>query len=334
MYYSWLDAREEMRAQEGEQYKVPTTVTLNTELAFPLAEKSEDLSVFEKLASEATKEPLFFERETKAVDDVNHEGSWLRFQSDVTTGIVENNTVCARITESRKKDKVLVVLNHWNATKWQDKISKLFPLLGITVVELALPYHFDRKRRGSHYADYMVSANLGRTIQSFRQGVLDSRKLIDWLKEQGYGEISVLGMSLGSVIAGLLAAHDPRVSKLSLFLTAGDVADVVWTGRATRAIRKSLEGQLELPQLKKAWQTISLENYVDGLARSDLDVEVVLAKRDNVMLPAISQSLLNKFDAAGVQYRATSLNCGHYTLGMTQYTAIAGLKLLHQLLAR
>ncbi|MBB4189334.1 esterase/lipase [Sinorhizobium terangae] len=78
----------------------------------------------------------------------------------------------------------------------------------------------------------MLSSNLGRTIQSVRQAVWDGRKLIRWLKSEDYREVSVLGMSLGSWVAGLIAAHDPGVSKASLFLTAGSLADMVWTGGA------------------------------------------------------------------------------------------------------
>jgi pimeloyl-ACP methyl ester carboxylesterase len=88
------------------------------------------------------------------------------------------------------------------------QIANFFSLRGITVVEIAMPYHFERSRPGSVHADYMLSPNLGRTIQSVRQAVLDGRKLIRWLKSEGYREISVLGMSLGSWVAGMVAAHD------------------------------------------------------------------------------------------------------------------------------
>ncbi|TIQ73252.1 MAG: dienelactone hydrolase-related enzyme, partial [Mesorhizobium sp.] len=159
---------------------------------------------------------------------------------------------------------------------------------GITVVEIAMPYHFERSRPGSVHADYMLSPNLGRTIQSVRQAVWDGRKLIRWLKSEGYREISVLGMSLGSWVAAIVAAHDLAVSKASLFLTAGSLADMVWTGRATRSIRDSLEPEIELTDLRRAWGPLNLENCAHSLARPDLDLHVVLAKRDKVVLPELS----------------------------------------------
>ena len=80
---------------------------------------------------------------------------------------------------------------------------------------------------------------------------MDGRKLIRWLKGLGYKEVSVLGMSLGSWISGLVAAHDPSVAKAALFLKAGSLADMVWTGRATRLIRNSLEPEIELTDLRR-----------------------------------------------------------------------------------
>jgi pimeloyl-ACP methyl ester carboxylesterase len=173
----------------------------------------------------------------------------------------------------------------------------------------------------------MLSPNLGRAIQSVRQAVWDGRKLIRWLKSEGYREISVLGMSLGSWVAGLIAAHDLAVSKASLFLTAGSLADMVWTGRATRSIRESLEPVIELIDLRRAWGPLNLENYAHNLARPDLELHVVLAKRDKVVLPEISQGFMQMLKAAGARPNILELNCGHYSLGMPPYILLAGLSL-------
>ena len=157
--------------------------------------------------------------------------------------------------------------------------------------------------------------------------MLDGRKLIRWLKIKGYREISVLGMSLGSWVAGLLAAYDSAVSKASLFLTAGSLADMVWTGRATRVIRASLEPEIELTDLRRAWGPLNLENYARSLARPDLDLHVVLAKRDKVVLPELSESFMQKLKDAGARPNILELNCGHYSLAMPPYILLAGLSL-------
>jgi hypothetical protein len=120
-------------------------------------------------------------------------------------------------------------------------------------------------------------------------------------------------MSLGSWVAGLVAAHDPAVSKASLFLTAGSLADMVWTGRATRSIRESLEPAIGLTDLRQAWEPLNLENYVHGLGRSGLKLHIVLAKRDKVVLPDISQRFLQQLEAVGAKPLVVKMNCGHYS---------------------
>ena len=324
MYHKWLDHWDERRARRGEQGKGATNLVLDTERAFPHANGIEDLEEFLALADQAAADPTFFDEPSGRLEDFQREGEWLKFPSDVTTDVEQNNVVWAEISESGSFDQAMVVFHHWNATARNRQIAKFFSRRGITVVQIAMPFHFERRRPSSLHADYMLSANLGRTIQSVRQGVLDGRKLIRWLKSEGYREISVLGMSLGSWVAGAVAAHDTAVSKASMFLTAGSLADMVWTGRATRSIRNSLEPAIELSDLRRAWGPLNLENYVDRLARPDLDLHVVLADRDKVVLPELSQRFMLMVKDAGAKPTILKLNCGHYSLSIPPYIFLAG----------
>jgi dienelactone hydrolase len=297
---------------------------LDAERAFPRADEIANLEEFYALADQAVADTTFFDEPRGSHQDFQRQSGWLKFPSDVSTDVEENNSVWAKITESGSLDHAMVVFHHWNATARNHQIAKFFSRRGITVAEIAMPYHFERRRPHSLYADYMLSANLGRTIQSVRQGVLDGRKLIRWLKSEGYREISVLGMSLGSWVAGVIAAHDTAVSRASLFLTAGSLADMVWTGRATRSIRDSLEPEFELRGLRRAWGPLNLENYADRLARPGLDLHVVLAERDKVVLPELSERFMRSLKGAGARPTILDLNCGHYSLAMPPYIFIAG----------
>ncbi|TIP78517.1 MAG: dienelactone hydrolase-related enzyme, partial [Mesorhizobium sp.] len=279
------------------------------------------------LADQAVADPAFFDEPSGSDQGFERLDGWLKFPSDISTDIEENNVVWAKITESGSFDQAMVIFHHWNASARNRQIANFFSQRGITVVEIAMPYHFERSRPGSVHADYMLSPNLGRTIQSVRQAVLDGRKLIRWLKSEGYREISVLGMSLGSWVAAIVAAHDLAVSKASLFLTAGSLADMVWTGRATRSIRDSLEPDIELTDLRRAWGPLNLENYAHSLARPDLDLQVVLAKRDKVVLPELSERFMQRLKDAGARPNILELNCGHYSLAMPPYILLAGLSL-------
>jgi len=324
MYHNWLDRWDERRAQRGEEGKNATAFTLGADLAFQGTKKVESIDEFCALADRAVADPAFFDEPAGGDQNFQRQGEWLNFASDIATDVRENNVVWAKITESGSFKRALVVFHHWNARARSNQIARFLSKSGTTVVEIAMPYHFERSRPGSTHADYMLSPNLGRTIQSVRQGVLDGRKLIRWLKSEGYGEISVLGMSLGSWVAGLIAAHDPAVSKASLFLTAGSLADMIWTGRATRSIRNSLAPHLELPDLRRAWAPLDLKNYAHRLARPGLALHVVLAKRDKVVLPELSERFMQKLITAGARPDILRLSCGHYSLAMPPYILLAG----------
>lgn len=159
--------------------------------------------------------------------------------------------------------------------------------------------------------DYMLGPDLGLTIQSLRQAVLGGRRLIRILSGQGYGGISVLRMSLGSWVAGLAAAHDPSVRGAALVLTAGRLADMVWTGLATQHISASLRGEIELGELRRAWGPLDLENHADRLARHDLDLLVVRARRDTVVSPRLSRRLVSSLREAGAEPSVLELTCRH-----------------------
>lgn len=328
MSNSWLDNYDERRAQRGEESKRATRFALDAERAFPGAQKVTTVEEFCALANQALADPAFFDMPTEINEDFRRNGEWLKFSSEVSTDVEQNNIVLAKITESRSFEQALVIFHHWNASTWNRKIAYYFSrFFGITVVEIAMPYHFERSRPGSEYADYMLSPNLGRTIQSVKQAVLDGRKLIYWLKAVGYRKIAVLGMSLGSWIAGLIAAHEVRVSKASLFLTAGSLADMVWTGRATRSIRDSLEPVIALTDLRTAWSPLNLENYTHNLARPGLQLHVVLARRDKVVLPELSETFMQRLEDADAGPVIVRLNCGHYSLSVPPYILQAGMSL-------
>lgn len=331
MYHAWLDRWDEKRAQLGEKGKKISEFAFNAELAFPHSKSIETIEEFCDLADQAVADSVFFDEPDDWSPQFEMGEGWIKFPSGILTDVEENNVVWAKVTESGSLNQALVIFHHWNASSRYRPLANYFARRGITVVEIALPYHFERSRPNASHADYFLSPSLGRTIQSVRQAVWDGRKLICWLKSQGYGEISVLGMSLGSWVAGLVAAHDSGVAKAALFMTGGSAADVAWKGRATRTVRKSLEPVIELTDLRRAWGPINLENYVNKLARPDLDLQVVLAKRDKVVLPENSQSLLHKLEEAGAQPDVLQLNCGHYSLAKPPHILFAGLR-LHRLL--
>src|SRR5207302_6623830 len=95
-------------------------------------------------------------------------------------------------------------------------------------------------------ADYIVSANVARTVQVCRQAVLDARRAIWWLAAQGCERIGILGTSLGSCLSLLTTAHEPLIRAQALNHISPHFADVVWRGISTEHVRRGLDGHVEL----------------------------------------------------------------------------------------
>jgi hypothetical protein len=125
--------------------------------------------------------------------------SSLTWQSAVTTPSPENDLVRARFFPSPKdQKKAVLILPHWNAQAGSYfDLAKLFNRIGISALRLTLPYHEERMPPDLERADHLVAPNVGRTLQSVRQAVLDTRAAVHWLKKQGYERVGIVGTSIG-----------------------------------------------------------------------------------------------------------------------------------------
>src|SRR6266542_3455755 len=150
--------------------------------------------------------------------DYQIEAGTLRFPSAVVTPHPANNTVVGRWFPSdesragspkrREGGRAVVVLPQWNSDpEGHIGLSRLLARCGVSALRLSLPYHDSRMPPELTRADYIVSANIARTIQICRQAVLDARRAVSWLAMQGFERIGILGTSLGSCLAMLTAAH-------------------------------------------------------------------------------------------------------------------------------
>jgi hypothetical protein len=218
-----------------------------------------------------------------------------------------------------------VVLPHWNASATQHgALCAGLAKLGINALRLSLPYHDFRMPAELERADYAVSSNLARTIDATRQAVIDTRCCVDWLEQQGFESIGIVGTSLGSCYAYLASVHDARL-KVNVFNHCSTyVADVVWEGLSTQHIRKGLESNVTLDQLRQTWDVISPPNYVDRYARMDKKPQFMYARYDTTFPTRFSEQVVAKARELGFPHRVIAMPCGHYSLGETPFKFIAG----------
>jgi hypothetical protein len=261
-------------------------------------------------------------------DDYTLEDDTLTFPSAVRSPYVENNTVHCRFFPAPARGGAVIVLPQWNADpEGHVALCRLLNHFGITALRLAMPYHEARKPAETARAEYMVSANIGRTIQASHQAVLDARRAADWLVKQGYTKLAILGTSLGSAVAFTCFAHDERFVAGVFNHVSTYFADVVWTGLTTQHVRRSLEGNITLSELRKFWSIISPQPFVYKLKHGKRHCLLISAKYDTSFLPHFSQQVFAEHRRYKVPHEIFLLPCGHYTLGSFPFNYLAGLRM-------
>ena len=274
----------------------------------------------------------------------------LTFPSALETPHPENNTVYARLFPSRTdrqrnsraaqtqgpalretqgaslrqaQGAAVLVLPQWNSDAGGHVgLCKLLAMNGMTALRLSLPYHDRRMPPELHRADYIVSANVARTVQVCRQAVLDARRAIAWLAAEGYDRIGILGSSLGSCLALLTTAHEPLIAAAALNHISPQFADVVWRGLSTAHVREGLNGNLDLELLRELWTPISPASYLERMrGRPTL---LVYAKYDLTFPVDLSQDLVRQFRDRDIPHEVAVLHCGHYSSGRAPFKFIDG----------
>jgi hypothetical protein len=266
---------------------------------------------------------------------------WLSFESAVRSPFAENNTAYARYFPvrldgkevqnsradeiKRARGRAVVVLPHWNAKAHEHvALCELLNRRGIAALRLSLPYHDRRMLPGFERADYMVSANIGRTLQANRQAVLDTRAAIHWLANQGYQRIGIVGTSLGSCIAFLTFIHEPKINVGVYYHVSSYFGDVVWDGLTTAHVRKGLETAVDREDVRNAFLAISPNSYVNRLAGDERRGLLISARYDLSFTPELSRMLFDECDRHGLKFERALVRCGHYTLGRAPYKYYAG----------
>jgi len=253
----------------------------------------------------------------------------LMFPSAFTTPHRENNTVYARYMPGRRASRTrrpraaVVVLPQWNAGPGGHiGLCRLLAWNGMSALRMSLPYHDERMPPELHRADYIVSSNIGRTLQVCRQAVLDTRRAVAWLAQEGYERIGILGTSLGSCLALLTTAHEPLIRAEALNHVSPYFADVVWRGLSTEHVRQGLDGHVALDRLRALWKPISPRWYLDRIR--DRATLLVYARYDLTFPVDLSEELVSEFRARGVSHEVAVLPCGHYSTGKTPFKYLDG----------
>jgi dienelactone hydrolase len=268
------------------------------------------------------------------ITDYVLEGDSLTWTSAIHTPSIENNTAHARffpakVKNGRRPRSAVVVLPQWNAQPESHvEACRIFNFIGMSALRLTLPYHLQRKPPELERADHLVSTNIGRTIQSMRQAVLDTRAAVRWLKKEGYERVGILGTSVGSAISFLAFAHEPELNAGAFNHVSGYVADVVWHGLSTAHVRAGFGEQLTLDELRDCWRPISPYPYMSRVASmGHRPMRFIVARYDLTFPLDLSRDAIAEARRLNLPLDIVWLPCGHYTTGELPWKAIDAWKI-------
>jgi dienelactone hydrolase len=264
---------------------------------------------------------------SEPTDSYELTGDMLRFPSALETPWDVNNTVVARVFHPERSDtrprRAVVVLPQWNAdAEGHVGLCRLFARFGLTAVRLSLPYHDERRPAELTRAEFIVSSNVGRTIHANRQAVLDARRVVDWLAQQGFERIGIIGTSLGSCLAMLTMSHEPRILAGAFNHISPYFADVVWRGLSTRHVRAGLEGNITIDDLRECWMPISPWPFIPRMRNRE--ALLVYARYDQTFPVDLSRRFLAEFLRQDIAHHTAVLPCGHYTTGKAPFKFLDG----------
>ncbi|MEP6637530.1 MAG: abhydrolase domain-containing 18 [Acidobacteriota bacterium] len=268
------------------------------------------------------------------IDDFKLTGDQLTWTSAVHTSSQENNLARARFFPAKTKNsqrprRAVVVLPQWNAQPESHvEACRIFNFLGISGLRLTLPYHEEHRPPELERADHLVSPNVGRSIQSFRQGVLDVRAAVKWLNDEGYDRIGILGTSIGSCIGFLAFAHEPKLVAGTFNHVSGYVADVAWKGLSTRHVREGFGNHLTLEELRNYWSPISPVPFIPRLRNfGHRPMRFISARYDLTFPLDLTHDVIAEMKRHELPLDVVWLPCGHYTTAEMPWKALDAWKI-------
>ncbi len=281
----------------------------------------------------ADSDEFFFAPDIKDYKFQNSNG-FLTWTSAIETTSPENNTVYAQFfPHAENKKSAVVVLPHWNAKagSYLD-LCKVFRKVGVSALRLTLPYHEERMPPELERADYLVAPNVGRTLQSLRQSVVDTRAAVAWLKQQGYEKVGVVGTSIGSCVGFFAFAHDATIDAGVFNHVSGYVADVVWEGLSTYHVKQGIGDNVSLDELREFWLPISPLAYMDKLATMPPRPQRYIYTLYDLTFPVnLSRDMMKSLREHRIKHNVVKIPCGHYTLGEKPWVYLDGWKIVSYL---
>lgn len=241
--------------------------------------------------------------------------SYFDFPSAYTSPDPINNTVhgLADLRANRKSRAALVLVHGYMMGSFAplQLFAELTARKGVDIYYLALPYHMERAPLGTWDGQYNLSSDVVRSINSFRQGVMDVRSLVTWIQREVHQPVFLAGMSLGAFTCCMATVVDNRPAGLISLLGGADLSDIVYAGKSFYLIRRGLtQNGIFHSELKEHWAGISPGNYMSLLPKEHM--VMVAGEHDPIITPQNAAALWSAWNEPEIHW----LPCGHASLSL------------------
>jgi len=195
--------------------------------------------------------------------------------------------------EGARRRRVILYVHGWlEPGSWAEEAT-LFRTWGreleVDLAHVSLPFHGRRTPRRSLFSgEFFFTADFVRSVEAVRQAVCDARSAMGWLREQGYEQVGIAGLSLGGSLTMLLGCLDPApdfiipiISHLEL-AEAVEHAAIMW--RMKRDLGKWGIHEAERREIMRrlGWSdyqaTVPVERQLWIQAREDAYIDAALAE--------------------------------------------------------
>ena len=213
----------------------------------------------------------------------------------------ERNFIEKRFNYKSGSKKLFVLLPTWNNTFIEHYfLRNAFYGFGYSLLE----YKFPQEILSS---DYKATKRYFKIIE--RTARADMRRL---KKEYGFSRVCVIGISLGTCNACMIANGNKDVDGLYLVAPGNCLAESMWTGLRTQSIREEMEKQgITLKDLKKYWFRLAPENNIGKM--KDKPVHAILSRHDIIINYKCGEKLIKAIKSKKIKliYKENR-HIGHY----------------------
>ncbi len=188
--------------------------------------------------------------------------SVLTFRSPKSSGIDVVDNAKALFFNVKSKNNEAIIFVHGTGQRNFDHLKyypELFSKSGYPTLMPVLPYHFERTPPGKKSGTAFIKGTDVELAQRFDQAVTDILTCVDFLENEGFKKINIMGFSFGGMISVIAMAIDKRVEKGVFVVTGGNYEYITWKSVATKILRISYEENKECNPQKCALKHLAFD---------------------------------------------------------------------------